>query len=260
MRVFFGAFLGPIVLVIVFNTVIFALVIRIIVKQNLEKNKRIRDKYLLTKMEVFKLTLSIWGLMLLFGLTWLISIFTFVSTNRDASFALQFIFAFFNALQGFWIFFFLVVLNSEARQGWKSILLPNLGKDIPLTTKTDLFSKNKYFIDSKSSTLPTDTSMAGVDTLKHNLHPPNNVSTDLTVTNPSILQEDDEMTAPNIATIEDPLMFLNKTPEEDKDKVMDEVLLSKARVKRHSTKKRRQHEVQQIDLDFFNDEDNVDFF
>ena len=54
------------------------------------------------------------------------SVFTSVgsSTNHDTSFALQFLFVFFNSLQGFYVFMFLVILSFDARKAWINILCP----------------------------------------------------------------------------------------------------------------------------------------
>ena len=72
--------------------------------------------------EAVKLLLSSVGIMCLFGLTWLFAVFTFTSDNSDVSFALQFVFSFFNAFQGFGIFLFFVVLSSDARDEWRGLL------------------------------------------------------------------------------------------------------------------------------------------
>lgn len=131
------------------------------------------DAKSMTPFEVFKLILSICGIMFLFGLTWVFAVLTFVSTNRDVAFGLQFIFAFFNTLQGFWIFFFFVVLNSDTRNSWKELLFHLLKKKGPPTSPSIAF-KNKYFIafETKSSSISTATN--GMDTLKHNIHASSN--------------------------------------------------------------------------------------
>ena len=143
--VFFGAFLGPILLVIVFNTVIYSLVIRVLVKHTIQKKRIDFKKSSFTVLEVIKLILSICGIMFLFGLTWIFAIFTFISPNRDISFALQFVFAFFNAFQGFWICLFFVFLNSEARESWKALIFPCAKKKVLAVSKTNAPSENKYF-------------------------------------------------------------------------------------------------------------------
>ncbi len=255
--VFFGAFLGPILLIIVFNTVIYSLVIRVLVKHNLQKNKHKLNKSSLTALEVIKLILSICGIMFLFGLTWIFAIFTFVSSNRDVAFALQFIFALFNALQGFWIFFFFVLLNAEARESWKELLCPcRIKKEPPPTSKTDLSSKNKYFTGSKpKSSFSTNTSTGGLGTLEYNKtkYDKDNFSTELYST--VILEEDEPSDVyPDFMETREPE---KKTYEElMQEEVEKDKPIQKARVQRHSTQ-RKKHDVEEIELDFFDsDEEN----
>ena len=123
--VFFGAFLGPIFLIILFNLVIFIIVIIITVRNSISRNKyQINDrKTHIPPKETCKLIISLSGIMTLLGLTWVLSVFTSVgaSTNPDASFALQFLFVLFNSLQGFFLFFFFVILSSDARTAWLAV-------------------------------------------------------------------------------------------------------------------------------------------
>ena len=57
--------------------------------------------------------------MILFGLTWISAAFTFIS-EPSVSYTVQFIFAFCNAFQGFFIFVFFILLNKEYRKTWKA--------------------------------------------------------------------------------------------------------------------------------------------
>ena len=67
-----------------------------------------------------KLLALLAGFMFLLGLSWLILMFTVVGadTNIYAAFAIQWLFVFFNSLQGFFLFVFFVVLNRDARKLW----------------------------------------------------------------------------------------------------------------------------------------------
>lgn len=76
---------------------------------------------------IFRTSLSIFGLMCLFGLTWLFAIFTFSASGvREAS---QVLFTVFNSLQGAFIFIFTCVLSSDAREGWKSVFAFKMKSD-----------------------------------------------------------------------------------------------------------------------------------
>ena len=67
-----------------------------------------------------KLLVLLAGFMFLLGLSWLILLFTVVGadTNIYAAFAIQWLFVFFNSLQGFFLFVFFVALNRDARKLW----------------------------------------------------------------------------------------------------------------------------------------------
>ena len=96
-----------------------------------------------------KLILSLSGIMTLLGLTWVLSIFTSVgaSTNRDASFALQFLFVLFNSFQGFFLFVFFVILSSDARTAWLAVLCQCLKSSEPHTSKSHL----RYTVNTLST-------------------------------------------------------------------------------------------------------------
>ena len=113
--VFFGAFLGPIFAILLFNTIIFIIVMSVLTKQ-------IRKKYATTnhanRKIIFRLMVSIMGVMSLFGLTWVFG----ALTVREASTAFQFLFAIFNSLQGFFIFVFFCVFGMEGQMFWVKVL------------------------------------------------------------------------------------------------------------------------------------------
>ena len=106
----------PIFAVLIFNCVIFSIVIRVLIKHSLKKFSNKKDKNLVESTK--RLLISIFGIMCLFGLTWLFGALTI----SDASIVFQFFFAFFNSLQGFFIFVFFCVLGKEARELWLQFL------------------------------------------------------------------------------------------------------------------------------------------
>ena len=115
-RVFFGAFLGPILAVLLFNTVMFVVVIKVVVRNTLgrmtKQNQSINPK------SAFKKLISITGIMSLFGLTWIFGALTI----SGASLPFQILFVVFNGFQGFFIFLFLCVFSMDARELWKECL------------------------------------------------------------------------------------------------------------------------------------------
>ncbi len=113
--VFFGAFLGPIIAIILSNLVIFFIVISVLLRHTAGRDGNRMEK--LDRKKVFRLIVGISGVTFLFGLTWLFGAFNIT----DASFAFQFIFALFNTLQGFFMFLCFCVLNNDAREAWKGV-------------------------------------------------------------------------------------------------------------------------------------------
>ena len=128
---FWGAFLAPIMAVMVFNVVIFVCVMVVLVRH-------VRSTASLKKQPVdiktiVRLMFSIGGVMFLFGLTWLFAILTIsVSGLRDT---FQILFTIFNSLQGMFIFLFVCVISSDARDEWKRVLTCNMFQPLPIHGK-----------------------------------------------------------------------------------------------------------------------------
>ena len=100
-----------------FNTVLFVFISVVLVRH--VRRKSLRKVETSNHKVIFRTSLSIFGLMCLFGLTWLFAVFTFSATGLREAF--QVLFTVFNSLQGAFIFIFTCVLSSEAREGWKSV-------------------------------------------------------------------------------------------------------------------------------------------
>ena len=96
---------------------------------------------------MLKLLLSFTGIMILFGLAWLFAVFTFIS-EPAVSYAIQFIFSFFAIFQGFYIFVFFVLLNSEYRKPWEAIFCPESRNKNTLTSskayKYNIYDTNTF--------------------------------------------------------------------------------------------------------------------
>ncbi|XP_077976979.1 adhesion G-protein coupled receptor G6-like [Glandiceps talaboti] len=106
---FLGAFLAPMCLVLVFNTVIFCLVIYQICGLN-SKALTANERFTITA----QLRAAI-GFMVLLGLTWILAIFAI----GDASLVFQYLFAIFNSLQGLFIFIFHCAMKKEIQSEWR---------------------------------------------------------------------------------------------------------------------------------------------
>ena len=88
-------------------------------------------KQRMSSKEAWKLLISLVGFMILLGLSWVILLLTFVGadTNIYAAFAIQWLFVFFNSLQGFFIFIFFVVISTDMRNQWKTLLTAPCSKN-----------------------------------------------------------------------------------------------------------------------------------
>ena len=108
--VFFGAFLGPIFLITLFNIVIFFYAGFVITSLKLKQERMKKaahqnkaQKGQISSKEVSKLLISVAGFMVLLGLPWIVMVFMVVgvATNIYAAFAIQLLFVLFNSFQGF---------------------------------------------------------------------------------------------------------------------------------------------------------------
>ena len=119
--VFLGAFLGPIFAVLLFNIVIFIMVIRVLIKHTWSAHGNAKEQ--MNKKVAIRLLVSIASVMFLFGLTWLFGAFTVVGFgDARASTAFQVLFVILNAFQGFFIFLFFCVFSRDARDAWLELL------------------------------------------------------------------------------------------------------------------------------------------
>ena len=144
--VFFGAFLGPILLVLSFNMIIFIVVIVILVKHQFRRAKEQSRKF-----GGLKLMINVTSIAFLFGLTWIFGALTVVNANQ----AFQIMFALTNSFQGFLIFIFFCVLNSDVRIVWARELFRK--KSAPKTSTAGAKkSLNQYKSDMTESVFIED--------------------------------------------------------------------------------------------------------
>lgn len=115
---FWGAFLAPIIAVMIFNVVIFVWVIVILLRHT--KGMAAQKKEAISKKTTIRLMISVGGVMFLFGLTWLFAILTFSAPVLREIF--QALFTVSNSFQGLFIFLFFCVFSKEAREHWKESL------------------------------------------------------------------------------------------------------------------------------------------
>ena len=130
----FGAFLGPIGAILIFNSIIFVIVAHIAIKHRKRK---------------FTLICRLIGVTYLFGLTW---VFGFLTIRSETSQAFQILFVIFNAFQGLFLFLFFCVLSNEARKSWKRVFQ---GFRSPHPVSNSKASKPQSSSSTKRSTAET---------------------------------------------------------------------------------------------------------
>ena len=247
----FGAFLVPIILIILFNACIFIassyVVIRLKVKQqksNLaRKGSQKQQKFPISSKDTCKLLALLAGFMFLLGLSWIILLFTVVGadTNIYAAFAIQWLFVFFNSLQGFFLFVFFVALNRDARNLWLKFFCPHLKiKKGSYSTRFKHSSTSGNTASTKVSTLnyiSSDTLKAAVK--RHNLNE------ELVVVNyASTINDNDIDDAPDLC--------VNPTTSSGEDDTTVKALSKKQsliRIKRSSTI-RKTHDIETAEVIF----------
>lgn len=101
-----------------FNLVIFFCIIVVIIRH--AKRRATLKNETVDKKSILRMIISIGGIMFLFGLTWLFAIFMNIGPAHLRE-AFQVLFTIFNSFQGVFIFFFVCVLSSDARNEWKGI-------------------------------------------------------------------------------------------------------------------------------------------
>lgn len=101
---FFAAFLGPILLMLFFNTILFVAVIVVLLKHIYNKSM---DK----RCSTIRLMANIVTIGALFGLTWIFGVFTILKADE----AFQIVFTVMNSIQGFLIFIFCCVINRDVQ-------------------------------------------------------------------------------------------------------------------------------------------------
>lgn len=107
---FYAALLGPACIILVINTVVFTLVARVIMKPRFKGSIGKNEKEKVSPAQVR----GAFTVMVLLGVTW---VFGPVAIN-ESKIVFNYLFTILNSLQGFLIFVFRCLLNTEARSAW----------------------------------------------------------------------------------------------------------------------------------------------
>ena len=155
---FFAAFLGPILLILLFNMIIFVLVIVTLVRHQWRRSKEYNRKF-----DAVKLLINVASIVFLFGLTWIFGALTVVNANQ----AFQIVFALSNSFQGFLIFIFFCVLNNEVRLVCVHKLLGKQLASKPRTTNTQMQLDQHRFDQSESDFIQDVPSLGSTSMVTH---------------------------------------------------------------------------------------------
>ena len=261
--VFFGAFLAPILAVMVFNMFIFAWVIVVVIRHS--RNTAALQKKDISLKSILRKIVSISGIMSLFGLTWIFAILTFLPINELKT-MFDSLFVIFNSFQGLFIFFFYIVLNKEIRESWKELLscgkyqskhlphfqptapkLHNSGKNaIPTgakgTTVTESSNETDKLDNNDTKTVPQFESGLNPDRETIELDKLS-IKTAISIKATVIMKVINETKEPS-----EEIAVGGESKAEDKD------MVSRMRTRRYSTLKEFKHHVEQIELDFYDDD------
>ena len=152
--VLFGVFLGPIFAVLLFNIILFLLVVRVLIKHS--RRKIVESKNAKKYKGTLKALISIVSIMAMFGLSWVFGAFTI----SGASQVFSWLFVIFNSLQGFVLFLFFCVIGKDPREEWKSVFTcgrsrkkKRLRGTVRSKTGQGKSTSNTYLTSRKSDTI-----------------------------------------------------------------------------------------------------------
>ena len=157
---FWGAFLIPILLIVIFNLVLFICIV-IVMVQHIRRRKTFKTDEMGHR-KVIETIIRLTCVMFLFGFTWLFAILTVsVPGLRDT---FQILFTTFNSFQGAFVFLFCCVLNEEARESWKHVIAPIQKKilfqssNLSHPHQVDIIQSTKLSAESQEYCLSVSTS------------------------------------------------------------------------------------------------------
>lgn len=197
-------------------------------------------------------SISLVGINFLLGITWLFLVFYLIFDNGTIHTVFLLLSVLSISLQGFFIFFFFVVLNADARKAWKNLLFPCKKKAKPTTS-----TNNKHLVKGSSggdvSALSFDTSSCQSATLHQNTNKCSKQTQEMPpLKKLSATKEDGLESSSDV--MGSPLEYVHtKIPskEESEDVKEDEKegIIILWRVRRQSSQK-VSHDIEMVELDF----------
>ena len=154
MYVFFGAFIGPIFLVLVFTVIMFLATLIGILCHSRKSLKIKTPKKAAKRKGTARMMFSLLGVIVLFGGSWVFAVFTVNGAPVTVTFAegtlelFHLLFVVFTSLQGLFIFLVFVIFSKEARELWLRIFCCRKKKEVtPPSSITGTPTKNQSEIE-----------------------------------------------------------------------------------------------------------------
>jgi hypothetical protein len=155
---FFAAFFAPIMLILIWNVIVFLWVLRIIIRQSQANSIRYSKEKKKSKRKEFQASMAV---MVLLGLTWLFGALMI----RDGRLVFSFLFAITNSMQGFFVFLFHCALNKEVQKAFTFHFWPRMyRKHFVSTTNSSSINWRSTRKLSRTQTINID-----LDEKKHGL-------------------------------------------------------------------------------------------
>ena len=224
-----GAFLAPILLIITIIIIILVCIVVVMIQHARHKVAQMNET--ISSKQILLMTISINGVLFLFGLTWLFLILTFSVPGLRETF--QILFTIFNSLQGFFVFVFILFTGGYGY--WKATTRK---EDTDLTT---ISRQEKCTSDVSQSVSTTEMKK---EPLKHKKI---QASTD-----PAIELLD--MNTLSSVEHENGQNATGSDHEQSQAGKQTDTKPLKVLVKHYSTKKYRRHQVEEVKVHFYHED------
>ena len=257
-----GSFLAPIFVIIVVNVFFFIWVVIVLARHT--KGIARRTKQAVSNKQILRIMFSITGVLFLFGITWGFFILTFSVTGLRETF--QTLFTVFNSLQGFFIFAF--IFFTEGFGYWKELMRCNRMHK-PKSTQTSAPTTKPSNFPNKVRVHETDSSeISGLhgknlesNTRNRKLEPTLSsaassmelTSADTSCSGTKVQDDDNIIIVYSNDYIVDGEQHDMAMEEEGGWRTTTDAMPLKILVKRYSTKQYKQHHVEEMKVEFFDE-------
>ena len=253
-----GAFLVPIFLIMVANAVFFVWVIVVLVQH--AKGTAKRTNQAVTNKQILRIMFSISGILFLFGLTWGFFILTFSVVGLREIF--QILFTIFNSLQGFFIFAF--IFFTEGFGYWKELLSCKKQHKSKSTQPSGPATKssNTPNIRPRQEKRTPEIFHHNVKTTDIDTHKKLGLTLSSNTSSSELVSIDTSSSGNQISDIMYPndqelnIFGREKQDLEGKVKEKADSMPLRVLIRRYSTKKYKQHHVEEMKVEFFDEDDS----